>query len=177
MPSILTDLFSSGSKGYTLGELMTIDPGRIERSEACSVTLKNTYHEVKKASILDKFRAFFSGKTLVNMYYVIFVFNVNSGRGKNHQVVIKCSPDFNLTEWTSNKVEIFCGDCPDFKFRSAYTLGRGDSLFLTDRSKVELGESITKKPKATTRVSFLCKHAYAAAKYLVDNYSILMRTI
>lgn len=175
MPSILSDLFST-RESYTIGELMSIDPGRIERSMGCSVSLLRTFHEVKKASLLDKFRSWFQGKSLVNIYYVIFQFQVLSSSGKKYQVIIKCSPDFNLTEWTSNKVQIYC-QCPDFQYHSAYILKQGNSLFLTDRTRSALGEAVSKSPRGKTRPSFLCKHAYAALSYLVNNYSSIMRTI
>lgn len=161
---------------YTMGELMNIDSGRQERAGMCSVTLERTYHEIKKETVLDKFRSALLGKTLVNTYYVIFKFKVTSGSGKSYTVIIKTSPDFDLQNWTDNKVQIYC-NCPDFKYRSAYTLGRRNSLFLSDKIKTSLGEALSEAPKSKTKTSLLCKHSFAALQWLVSNYSSVMKSI
>ena len=161
---------------YTIGELMNIDSGRQERAGYCSVSLVKTYHEVKRESLLDKFRSVFLGRSSVPTYYVIFKLKVTSGSGKSYDVIIRTNPDFNLNNWANNKVQIYCS-CPDFKYRSAYLLGRRKSLFLTDKIKTYLGESLTDAPKSKTKTSLLCKHSYAALQWLVNNYVVLMKTI
>lgn len=162
-------------KKYTLGDLMMIDSGRQERAGSCLVTLEKTYHELKKATILDKFKSLFkSSAGLINSYYVIFRFRVISGSGGNHIVIIKTTPDFDLVNWENNRAWVYC-DCQDFKFRSAYILNQHESLFLTDKIKMALGQAITDKPKGGT--SLLCKHSFAAIRYLIQNYSSIMRTI
>lgn len=154
---------------------MMIDSGRQERASSCQVILERTYHELKKATILDKFKSFFSSSSgLINSYYVIFKFKVISASGKTHKVIIKTCPDFDLINWENNRAWIYC-DCPDFKYRCAYILNQHDSLFLTDKIKIALGQSITDKPKR--RVTLLCKHSFAAVQYLISNYSSIMRTI
>ena len=72
MASILSNLLT---KSYSISELMSIDSGRQERAGACSVRLEETYHEIQKESILDKFkRMFFRDKSMMNIHYVIFKF-------------------------------------------------------------------------------------------------------
>lgn len=162
-------------KKYTLGDLMMIDSGRQERASSCQVILEKTYHELKKATILDKFKSLFkSSAGLINSYYVIFKFRVISGSGGTHKVIIKTCPDFDLNDWENNRAWIYC-DCPDFKYRSAYILNQHNSLFLTDKIKIALGQAMTDKPKGGT--SLLCKHSFAAVRYLISNYSSIMKTI
>lgn len=161
---------------YSIGELMNIDSGRQERAGACSVNLVKIFHEIKRESLLDKFRSIFLGKTLVPTYYVIFKLKVTSGSGKSYDVIIKTNPDFNLNNMINNKVQIYC-NCPDFKYRSAYILNSRKSLFLTDKIRTQLGESITEAPKSKTKTSLLCKHSFAALLWLVNNYTYLMKTI
>lgn len=161
---------------YSIGELMDIDSGRQERAAACSVSLINTYHEIKKESVLDKFRSALLGKTLVNTYYVIFKFKVTSGSGKSYTVIIRTNPDFDLKDWENNKVQIYC-DCPDFKYRSAYILNKRKSLFLNDKIKILLGESLSDAPKSKSSTSLLCKHSFASLQWLIKNYANIMRTI
>ncbi len=171
--SILGSLIGSQ---YTIGELMSIDSGRQERAASCSVSLVNTYHELKKESVIDKFRAALLGKTLINTYYVIFKFKVTSGSGKNYNVIIKTNPDFDLTNGYNNKVQIYC-NCPDFKYRSAYILNRRNSLFTNDKIKTWLGNALSDAPKSSSKTSLLCKHSFAALQWLINNYSSIMRTI
>lgn len=161
---------------YSMGELMNIDSGRQERAASCSVSLVNTYHEIKKESVMDKFRSALLGKTLINTYYVIFKFKVTSGSGKSYTVIIKTNPDFDLVNWGTNKVQIYC-DCPDFKYRSAYVLSRRNSLFTNDKIKTLLGESLSEPPKNKSNTSLLCKHSFAALQWLINNYAVIMRTI
>lgn len=171
--SILGSLIGSQ---YSMGELMNIDSGRQERASGCSVSLVGTFHEIRRETLLDKFRSLFFGKSSLTTYYVIFKFKVTSGSGKNYTVVIRTNPDFDLINWSNNKVQIYC-DCPDFKYRSAYILNQRKSLFLNERAKLSLGEALTEAPKSKTKTSLLCKHSFAALRWLIDNYSSVMRTI
>lgn len=164
-------------KQFTIGELMNIDSGRQQRAMSCSVELEKVYHELKKDTILEKFKSFFrSGKGVINSYYVIFKFSVDSGSGSKRTVIVRVNPDFNLQDWESNKVKIYC-DCPDFKYRSAYILNQHNSLFLNDRTKLELGSAISDAPKGKAGTTLLCKHAFAALNWLVSNYVNVMKTI
>lgn len=164
-------------KPYTIGELMNIDLGRQERAGGCVVELEKTYHQLKPESILDKFRNIFRfNKPLVKAYYVIFKLKVLSNTGNSHSVFVKINPDFNLTNWENNPVEIYC-DCADFKYRSAYILNQRGSLFLTDRIRNNLGAALTETPKKGAKTSFLCKHSYAVLTWLISNYTGIMRTI
>ena len=158
----------------TIGELMKIDQGRQDRSIAYSVSLVKVYHELRKKSVLEKFKAFIGGKSLVNSYNIIFKFSVTSGKGHTYVVLIKTNPDFDLTKWETNPCMIYCS-CPDFKFRSAYILNQRGGLLVNEKIKVELGQALSDKPKRTP--SLLCKHSYAALSWLVDNYDTLMKTI
>jgi hypothetical protein len=157
----------------TIGELMSIDPGRIGKALACDVQLVKTFHELKKESLIEKLRSLFSGG-VINNYYVIFKLSVTSTSGKPYTVLIRTYPDFDLQNWESNKCWIYC-ECPDFKYRSAYVLNQRKALFLNDRIRLELGQALTDKPKREP--SLLCKHSYAALLWLVKNYSSVMRTI
>ena len=163
-------------KKLTLGELMSIDQGRISRASEVQPRLVKVYHELKKESILDKFRSIFTGKTGLLIYYVIFKFEVKSKSGNTYEVFIKLSPDFSMTNWQNNTCEIYCG-CKDFQYRSAYLLGKNDSLFLNDKIKIALGQALTVAPKEKTITTTLCKHSYACIQYIVKNYGNLMKTI
>lgn len=164
------------SRQYTVGDLMNIDSGRQLRASGCVVRLEKIFHEVKEESILDKFKARFFGRSVAKRYYVILKFIVTSEKGSTHTVYIRLSPDFNLSNWKTNRVRIYC-DCADFKYRSAYLLGQHDSLFLTGKLKMDLGPAIENAPKEKHATTLLCKHAYAAINYLVLNYSSIMKTI
>lgn len=170
MASILDGL--KGKRQYTIGELMTVDAGRQERAAGCKATLVKTYHELQPETVLDKFRAFL-GKSSVPIYYMTFKFEVESGSGSKYNVYIKTNPDFSLKNWASNQVQIYC-ECADFKYRSAYTLNRRGSLFLTSKIASELGEAMSDAPKRGT--TLLCKHAYAALSWLMNNWTFIMRT-
>lgn len=158
----------------TIGELMRIDSNRVEKASGCNVSLEKVYHELKKASLLDRFKAFFRAEGLVNAYYVIFKLNVTSSSGNTYTVLIRTNPDFDLNKWETNPCKIFC-NCPDFKFRCAYLLNQRDGLLLNSQIKLELGQALTDKPKRTP--SYLCKHSYAAVSWLIRNYSTIMKTI
>ena len=64
-------------------------------------------------------------------------------------------------------------DCKDFMYRSAYELNRRHSLFLNDKTTASLGSALTIAPKRQSG-SLLCKHAYAALQWLINNYSIVL---
>ena len=164
-------------KQYTLGELMNVDQGRAERSKDIRVSLVKVYHELEKESIIDKFKSMFTGKTGLLMYYLIFKFEATSGTsGNKHTVFIRLSPDFDLNQWQQNKVKVYC-DCKDFQFRSAYMLKKNNTLFLTDRIKIALGQALTTAPKEKTKTTTLCKHVVACVQYLIKNYGNIMKTI
>lgn len=159
---------------YSLGELMNIDEGRQRKSYECNVKLVKVFHQVKQESLLSKIKSFFFGKSVALMHYLIFKFEVTGGSGKKYEVIIKTDPDYDTNDWMRNRVQIYCG-CPDFKYRSAYLLGRRDSLFINDRIRIALGSATTEAPKRST--TLLCKHSFAALSWLLDNYQSVMRTI
>ena len=165
----ILDIFK---KPYTLGELMNIDQGRQQRAQYCSVQLVDTYHELKKEGLLDKFRSRLLGKPSIESYFVIFKFSVSSGPGHEHTVYIRVAPDFDLKNYTSSRVQIYCS-CEDFKYRSAYMLERRGSLFSNDRIDLDLGPAKTDAPRR--QGSLLCKHAFAAVNYFIQNYQNIMR--
>jgi hypothetical protein len=165
-----------GKRPFTIGELMNIDYGRQERSQTCTVELEGTYHQLQPETLADKLRSFFTGKTHLLGYFLILKLKVTSLGKEPKTVYIKLNPDFNLNRWESNRVKIYC-NCPDFKYRSAYILNERKSLFLNDKTKTELGPSLTDSPKKGAKTSFLCKHAYAALSWLVNNYPSIMRSV
>lgn len=169
--SILKGIFN---KQYTIGELMNIDSARQGRASVCQVKLIKTYHEVKRENLLDKFKSLFTGKSSVITYYVTFKFQVTSGSGHSYNVFIRTNPDFSLKNWASNTVKIYC-ECADFKYRSAYTLDKRNSLFKTPKIQSALGSALTDAP--TRGTTLLCKHSYAALQWLMNNWSSIMKTI
>jgi hypothetical protein len=174
MPSILSGIFG---KQWTIGDIMSIDGGRQSRAAGCSVSLVATYHELRKETILEKFKRFFTRRRdLLNAYYVIFKFQVISETGHSYTVVIRTQPDFNMSEYMSNTVQIFCS-CPDFMYRSAWTLNQHGALFRSTGTDADLGSAIQNAPAGKRGTSTLCKHAYAALNYLVQNYSYLMGSL
>jgi hypothetical protein len=174
MASILSNLLT---KSYTISELMAIDQSRQQRAGACQVNLVETYHEIQKEGILDKFkRLFFRDKNMMNIHYVIFKFKVTSDTGNIHTVIIRTHPDYSGTEGLNNRIQIFC-TCRDFQFRSAWLLNQHKSLFRSDATEARLGRAITEAPKSNSTKSLLCKHAFAALSYLSNNYSYIMQTL
>lgn len=170
---ILSALFGDQ---YTIGELMNIDSGRQQKAAGCIPEFIKTYHELKPETLFDKFRSLFApGRATVNSYYLIFKFIVTSETGSKQEVLIRTNPDFDLTKWQSNKVKIYCS-CPDFKYRSAYILDKRGSLFKNDRINVSLGAATSISPKKL-QTTLLCKHAFSALQWLVQNYQSVMRTI
>jgi len=162
------------SRQYTIRELMQIDVGRQGRATNCIVKLDKVYHELKRETIADKVRSFFTGKPIITMYYLIFKFTVLSGTGHTYTVYIRTNPDFSLKNWADSTVKIYC-DCPDFKYRSAYQLNKRNSLFKTPKIVTELGPALTDAPKRGT--TLLCKHSFAALSWLMNNWTNVMKTI
>lgn len=153
---------------------MNIDANRQNRAASCSVELLKTYHELNIESIPDTLKASFGGRNMIQVYQIVLKFLVTSDTGKKHIVFIKTNPDFDLVNWENNVADVYC-DCEDFKYRSAYTLENSNALFLNDRTKLSLGPALTTPPKRNT--SLLCKHAFAAVRWFVGNYSNIMKTI
>lgn len=171
--SVLGSLFG---RQYTIGELMNIDSGRIGRAGSCAASLQKVYHLVKPEGVLAKFKSFFSNSPSIKVYHIVLKFKVNSEKGHDHVVFIELYPDFSLSNWQNNRVKIYC-DCSDFKYRSAYILSHRNSLFLTQRSSIELGPAVNNAPKKGAKTTTLCKHSYAALTWLMNNYSTLMKTV
>ena len=164
-------------KRWSIGDLMNIDEGRQAKALQCVVNHVDTYHEIEKETILSKFRKYFSkDRTLINIYYVVFKFSVVSDSGSPHYVYIRTQPDIKGTEFTKNKVQIYC-DCKDFMYRSAWSLNQHESLYKTQDIERALGPAITNAPKDTTKKTLLCKHSFAALRFLQMNYSTLMRNL
>lgn len=158
------------SKPLTLGELMNIDPSRQQKSMYQSVELDGVFHRVKKESIWDRIKRFFSrDKTSINMYYVILKFMVSSNSGNKYSVIIEFQPNPNMGMLMNNKVRIYC-ECADFKFRSAYILNKRGNLYRSSRTDVSLGQALTDAPdERKTRVSTACKHVAACVNWLNNN--------
>lgn len=174
MASILSSLLG---RQYTIGELMKIDAVRQLKAATCSVSLIQVYHEIKKESILDKFKKFFKrSSSLFNLYYIILKLQVISDTGGTHIVYIRTTPDFNLSNFDNNKVQIYCS-CKDFMYRSAYLLERRGSLFRSKSTDMALGTAITESPKAKSGTTLLCKHSYAALVWLMSNYTGIMKSL
>lgn len=156
---------------------MKIDAIRQLKAASSSVSLVKVYHEIKKESVLDKFKKFFKrGSSLVNSYYIILKLQVVSDTGGVHTVFIRTNPNFNLTDFDKNKVQIYCS-CKDFMYRSAYLLEKRGSLFRSKTTDLALGSAITEAPKAKSGTTLLCKHSYAALVWLMSNYVGIMKSL
>lgn len=164
-------------KRWSIKDLMDIDETRQNKAASCIVNLVDTSHILEKETILGKFKKFFArDKATMNVYYVVFKFNVVSDTGTPHTVYIKTQPDIKGTEFMNNKVQIYC-DCRDFMYRSAWTLNQHESLYRSIDTDQKLGKAIVDAPKDNTKKTILCKHSYAALRYLSTNYSTLMRNL
>lgn len=163
-----------GRDQYTIGELMKIDEKRKNKAAQCKVNLVKTFHVLQKESVLDKFKQFFTGKPAILTAYVVFKLRVISDTGSVHYVFIKADPDFTLSGYNQNKVQIYC-DCADFKYRSAPTLKSRNSLFTT--TKLTIPDESGSKTGRHVVPSLLCKHALAALLWLKQNYSTVMKTV
>lgn len=168
--------FTGGSapSQFTIGELMNVDKTRQQKAGNCKVDLVKVYHELQNESLLDRLKSSFLGKNTINSYYLILKFKVTSDTGSEHKVYVRLSPDFNLNAYLRNKVKIYC-DCEDFKYRSAYTLGKRDSVFLSNIVKTKLGPSLTEPPRKQY-TTLLCKHSYAVLDWLINNYASVMKS-
>ena len=173
MNSILSNIFN---RKWTISDIMSADASRQQKSAGCSVMPLDTQIELVREGILDKFKRFFTrNKAVMNVMWVIFKFSVTSDTGHNHEIIIRTQFDPNGNLYTNNFVQIYCS-CPDFKFKSAWQLGQHSALFRSDRTELKLGPAITNSPRRPS-VTILCKHAFAAVNYLVNNYSYLMRNV
>ena len=173
MAGLLSNLFT---RKWTLSDLMNIDVSRQQKSTGCSVNLSDTFVEVVTEGILDKFKRFFTrNKSIMNVMYVIFKFNVISETGHSYDILIRTQYDPEMNLYMKNPTQVYCG-CADFKFKSAWELGQHSSLFRSDRTEAELGPAITNAPKKRYGIT-LCKHSYAAIMFLINNYSSLMRNV
>ena len=162
-------------KQLSIGEVMSIDQGRQERSKECSVKLVKVFHVLKEEGILSRFKSIFLNKPTLQMYYLVFKFEVTSPNNI-HKVFIMTNPDYDIVNWSNNLVKIYC-DCKDFMYRSAYLLDKNNTLFVNDSIKISLGQALTVAPKENSKTTLLCKHSYAALSWLVSNYSNVMKTI
>ena len=129
-------------KQLSIQEIMNIDEGRKDRASECVVRLTKVYHVLKEESIMDKLRSVFFGKTVLKIYYLVFKFEVTSKTGSTYNVIIQTSPDYDIRGWKNSKCKVYC-ECKDFQFRSAYLLGKNNTLFLSDRIKIKLGPALT----------------------------------
>lgn len=173
MASILSGLFQ---QRYTIGELMSIDEGRQQRAAQCRVSLLNTYYSLKKESLLGKIRSLLTGSTRRAVFYITFKVQVKSDTGSFYNVYLQVDPDFNLSKSMSNPIKVYCS-CADFKYRSAYELGKRGSLFLSSRTKSDLGDAYKTAGTGKRGKTLLCKHAYAAISWLLNNYGKVMKNI
>lgn len=172
MASILSGLFAPR---YTIGELMAVDQGRQQKAANCKVTLIDTFYTLKEEGVAGKVKRLL-GKTSRQVFYVTFKVQVKSDSGHTYNVFMQVDPDFNLSKGAGNQIRIFCG-CPDFKYRSAYQLDKRDSLFLNGKTKSILGDGYKEEPSGKRGTTTLCKHAYAAVNWLLNNYEKLMKKL
>ena len=139
---------------YTISELLSIDQGRQARAASCRVSLVNTFYSIKEETMMDKIRSFLNKSPRRQVFYITFKFQVKSDTGNIHSVYIQ-----------------------DFKYRSAYTLGQHNSLFLNGRTQSDLGDSWKTAGKGKAGQTLLCKHAFASLTWLLSNYAKIMRNI
>ena len=172
MASILNNIFG---RRYTIGELMNIDQGRQGRASSCSVSLVGTFFTVKEESIASKFISFFTGNSL-KVCYLTLKLRVSSDTGNTHYVLIQLEPDFTNSNWMGNLVRVYCV-CNDFKYRSAYLLGKRDSLFANDWTRLNLGAALNDAPTGKRGTTLLCKHVFAALLWVQNNYRNIMLTL
>lgn len=172
MAGLLSGLFSTK---WTLNNLMNVDYGRQQKSQGCQAYVIDAWPEIKKEGIIDKFKnLFLRNRSSMTVLYIIFKFQVISETGHTYDVFIRTQYDPKSVLYMNNTVQIYCS-CPDFKFHSAFTLNQHNSLFLTDRTRLNLGAAVTNSPKKKPN-TVLCKHAYAAVMNLANNYRHLMNS-
>lgn len=152
------------------------DSKRSQGAGSCNVSLEDTYYEIKKETILEKFKHLFTRqKSIMNSLYVIFKFTVYSGSGNSHKVIVRMLYDpQGVLGPGQNITQIYC-DCADFIYRSTYILNQSGSLFRSQDSDLKLGVAIGTAPKKTnTSAGSICKHCVAVVNYIMSNYSYLM---
>lgn len=170
MSSILSNIFN---KKWTISDIYNTDYSRQMKSSSCYASFTEVFCELKRESIVDKFKRFFvRNKQIMNLLYVIFKFSVTSDSGHTYNVYIRTQYDPEMRLYMRNEVEIYC-ECHDFKFNSAWTLNQHSALFKSERSVLNLGVAITNAPKKK-KGTILCKHAYAALTTFVQSYSSYM---
>ena len=170
-------LFNIFNRTWTIQDLLAVEANRVQKSAGCSVSFVNCYREIVQESILEKFKRFFTRKKdAMNVFYVTFKFEVISDTGHKYPVLIRTMADPNASEYMKNKIQIYCG-CNDFKYRSAWVLNNHGALFVTVKSKAKLGAGLTDSPSNKTKTSVLCKHAYSAVNFFMNNYSALMAAV
>lgn len=173
MTSILSGLLG---KTWTLSDISKVNPERQQKASGCQVFLQETYLDLEKEKILDKFKRFFlRSKSVMNTIYAIFKFRVFSETGHSYDVFIRTQYDPQGVLGMGNTVQIYCG-CPDFKFKSAWTLSQHNSLFRNSRIDLDLGPAITNAPKKKPS-TVLCKHSYAAVMELMRRYNSYMMNV
>lgn len=158
---------------FTIKDLIDIDTGRVERSKNLKVRLDKIFDIVKEETWFDKFISFFKNKPRL-IYYKLFRFKVKSDSGSEYTVFIKVSPSFDSQKFLRNKVQVFCS-CPDFKYRSAYSLNRVSNLYLNKATQLHLGEA-TKIAPTKIETTNICKHVYATFIYFranLRNYGLI----
>lgn len=174
MASILSGLF--GSRRYTINELMAIDQPRQQKASLCKVRLLSVFYTLKDEDLLGKIKSILKGKKTRKAFYITYKLQVISETKNIYNVFIQLDPDFDLNKGGGNYVRVYC-HCADFKYRSAYILGQRDSLFLNGRIKSDLGDAYKTAGKGKRGTTVLCKHAFAAISWLLQNYNNLMRTL
>lgn len=175
MTSILSGLFGSPS-AWTLSDITRVDQGRQQKASGCQVYLQESFLDLEKEKILDKFKKFFiRSKATMNTLYIIFKFRVISETGHSYDIFLRTQYDPQGVLGMRNIVQIYCS-CPDFKFKSAWTLFRHKALFRNSRIDLDLGPATTNAPKKQPQTT-LCKHAYSAVMELVRNYNGYMRNV
>lgn len=155
------------NRELTIGDLMNIDDGRINRSKNLKVKLDSITNVLKEESWLDKlFKLFRRGPKYI--FYKVLKYKVKSDSGNEYTVFIKVSPSFNERRFMANKVQVFCS-CPDFMYRAAYELNKTGNLFLNKSTTDHLGIALTTPP---TRINPtpICKHIYAVMDDFIKNY-------
>lgn len=171
MAGILASLFSE--RQWTLADLMNVDYSRQRKSTGCQANLLETYVEVEPEGIVDKFKRFFTrNKSVMNIMFVIFKFEVISETGHSYTVFLRTQYDPEMRLVYKNIVQIYC-ECADFKFKSAWKLEQHSALFRSDSVDLKLGPAITNAPKRPSP-TVLCKHAFAAVNLFINNYGSFM---
>ena len=83
------------NRELTIGDLMNIDDGRINRSKNLKVKLDSITNVLKEESWLDKlFKLFRRGPKYI--FYKVLKYKVKSDSGNEYTVFIKVSPSFKV---------------------------------------------------------------------------------